>query len=318
MKPRGRKLYQLLPITVLSAGLLIIGLYAAQLPSSSPHLKGEATTRKSYKAGLTTKEVTVDGLRRTYDIYVPPGITADRLVPLITLFHGAGADSAAMAELSGFNTLADREKIIVAYLNGTTDEQRGETDIPEDQQYRGRIWHSGRTFTPHIGRINDNKFAKEVIETTKRELSVDDAAIFAAGFSNGGSLAYRFACETDIFTAVAAVGSALEIPSCDGVKPTSVLSIHGSDDTTYEPGFVRGQLEAKRSVADSNRMVAEAYGCQREQSDQYASLQARGFRECRGGIRIDIIKIPDVGHTWTSDMTEAIWHFFRSAATRRR
>lgn len=289
-----------------------VALYLLTAAAPPPKTPPRAAVR-SFATGLHDKQVRVDGLERSYKLYIPRGVTSEGRYPLVVLFHGAGADAEAMRQAAGFERFADTHKLIIAYGNGTTDEQRGESvPVPADQQYSGRIWHSGRTFTPNIRTIDDVAYAKAVVSSVAARLPIDTRRVFVAGFSNGGSLAYRLACEAgDTFTAAAAVGSALEINDCPGRQPVSLLAIYGTADGSYDPAFVRGSLEPKRSVTESNRLLAQAFGCRREATRTYGPHQAGGYGDCRKGAVVQAIALPDIGHTWTPDMSDAIAAFFK-------
>lgn len=300
-----------------AVGALAIGIVAAYVaqvsrsvvPSSGQVRKDEVRT---FAPGEEEKQLRIAEMERTYRLYVPPGITTAKSYPLVILFHGAGGSAEQMRDMTQFNAIADTHKLIVAYGNGTTDAQRGEQPLVDGQIYSGQVWHSGRTFTPNIKTIDDIAYAKAIIQSVASQLPINKNRVFAAGFSNGGSLSYRLACEAgDNFRAVAAVGSALEVADCDGKTPVSLLAIQGTDDGSYNTEF-RGFLEPKRQVSESNALVAKAFGCSSESLTREGAFPAFTYHSCREDVEIKELTAEGIGHTWTPAMSDVIWNFFQS------
>ena len=80
-----------------------------------------------------------DGMTRTFRLYVPIGHAGPK--PLVIVLHGGGGAGGGMEWLTrqGFNRIADREGIVVAYPDG----QGGGHTWPQGQPYLGE-WIVGR------------------------------------------------------------------------------------------------------------------------------------------------------------------------------
>ena len=62
--------------------------------------------------------IIVDGIKRTYHIYIPSTYDAKKPVPLLIVLHGGGGNGKNMEEkttLRGFDKLAEKEGFIVVY-----------------------------------------------------------------------------------------------------------------------------------------------------------------------------------------------------------
>ena len=73
-------------------------------------------------AGMTVETCTVDGLERTYRLYLPEGVSDD--APLVFVLHGYGGNF--NLDRYGMNEAADRHGFAVCYPQGVKD-GRGKT-----------------------------------------------------------------------------------------------------------------------------------------------------------------------------------------------
>jgi polyhydroxybutyrate depolymerase len=193
----------------------------------------------------STDELMVAGVRRTFRLHVgrlDPG----RPAPLLLCLHGGGSQGASQERYSGFDGVADRLGMIVAYPDGLK-----------------RHWEDGRG-----GALNgqhDLEFMAAVIERVAAHYAVDRSRIFATGISNGGFFALRLACEmSDQIAAVASVSATLpNDPSrpCAPHRPVSVLMMNGTGDpiVPFEGGRVAAGaggpiLSTKASIASWVRL----------------------------------------------------------------
>jgi polyhydroxybutyrate depolymerase len=165
--------------------------------------------------------------------------SAKAVRPLVIVLHGhtgsaknvLGRGLQERSPLSQWASIADREDIVVAALDGATgvDGKQGWND--------GRPGNSGNPTTDDVG------FVKAVIERIEREQKTDLHRVYAMGMSNGGVFAFRLAMDLD--HPLAAIAAACASMPGDHVpaKPSravSVLMIEGTADPLmpYEGGQV--------------------------------------------------------------------------------
>jgi polyhydroxybutyrate depolymerase len=79
-----------------------------------------------YQEGLTTNYITINNITRKYLVYRPTGMIAVNAV--VTVLHGGGGLGIGVSEigahpLSVFRTIADNEKFLVVYPEGSLDIQ---------------------------------------------------------------------------------------------------------------------------------------------------------------------------------------------------
>ena len=113
-------------------------------------------------------------------------------------------------------------RTIVAYPNGIGG---GGGLYPTD-------WNAG-TCCGESGRenIDDVGFIKAVLAEISAKMPIDIHRVYVAGFSDGGRMAYRLACEMSTqIAAIGVVSGSLKSDDCAPAKSVAVLAIHGTDD----------------------------------------------------------------------------------------
>lgn len=283
-------------ILALTAMALLLAGCAVRQPVPGPTAGGE-----------TGAEHMVGG--RSYLLTVPAGVTQD--VPLVVMLHG-GFGSGSQAEKSyGWDELAASQGFIVAYPNGL-----------------GRAWNAGGGCCGAPGRdgTDDVAFIKSVVADVEAHHSIDPARIYATGMSNGAMLAYRLACDTDLFAAVAPVAGTI-VGDCPAPRQTSVLEIHGLADQNVrmdgEPGAGVAAVDGM-PVADVNALWRTTDSCGAPQVTTSGPVTTSAAA-CPDGRTVELITIEGAGHQWPGstpvrdaadppstalDATATIWKFF--------
>ena len=170
-------------------------------------------------AGMTVETCTVDGLERTYRLYLPEGVPDD--APLVFVLHGYGGNF--NLDRYGMNEAADRHGFAVCYPQGVKD-GRGKT-----------CWNVGYPFQADMT-VDDVSFLCELAGLLQDKYGLSRKNTFCTGMSNGGEMCYLLAySRPDVFAAVAPVsGLTLEwmYRDCDTPAPIPLFEIHGTEDRT--------------------------------------------------------------------------------------
>jgi polyhydroxybutyrate depolymerase len=175
--------------------------------------------------GTSQYRVQVGDLMRTFLLHVPGSrprhFGLATAYPLVIVLHGSGANGATIRHMSGMDPIADSAHFLVAYPNATT----GALGLGAD-------WNAGECCgAAHKGNVDDVAFIGRLISALSREMPVDRRRIYVAGFSDGGRMAYRVACE--LGTRVAAIGvvsGSLMDGQCAPKRPVPLIAFHGTAD----------------------------------------------------------------------------------------
>ena len=256
------------------------------------------------------------GIARTYRVHTPAGLPAE--APLVVMLHGGGGSAAVAEQYYGWDQEADREQFVVAYPDGLGPVEPA--------------WNTGGGCCGYPARddVDDVRFIKDMVAAIGSRVPLDDRRIYAAGISNGGIMAYTLACRTDLFAAIGP-DSATMLGPCDDPAPTSVVHIHGLQDTTIPfaggtgtgPAAIDGPPVS--AVIDQWRAVDR---CEPAAATT-AGVVTTSASACTDGRAVALITIADGGHGWPGspvkagrstaggnqpsdalDATDTIWRFF--------
>ncbi|MGV8883961.1 MAG: alpha/beta hydrolase family esterase [Microbacteriaceae bacterium] len=269
----------------------------------------------------STESIAVDGLDRTYLLHAPQRAVADAPLPLLLVIHGAGGNATRAEAATRMTALADADGFIVAYPQGTQ-----AADVAGEYS-----WNAGACCAkPVTQNIDDVAFIDAMIDDIATDYPVDPQRIYIAGFSNGGMLAYRLACELDRPVAgIAVVSGALNVAACEAPAATSVLMIHGTGDKTvpYAGGNTNERTAGRfgqwhnASLDDAVTYWSGRDGCTGAPVTSVNRLVSRAsYGTCDDDVTIDVVTIDGGGHVWPSkakgdvDASDLITEYFRLSA----
>jgi polyhydroxybutyrate depolymerase len=270
------------------------------------------------------RSLTFEGQERTYFIHVPPSYDAQTPVPLLLMLHGRGGSGEDIAELTNFSDLADENNFIVLYPDGLDNQWNYVKDVP------------GYSSMTH----DDTAFLLALLDEVSSEYAIDKKRVYVAGFSNGGFMTQRLACDAPerfaAFASVAAAGFGGMPELCKTPSPLSILFIHGTFDAVIPwQGMVRGNGYMLAPVTDTLAFWSQYASCEGEVTDT-ALPQKRESPEtnvtlfsvgCRGDNEVLLYAVQGGGHNWpgvddlmaqdwagTTNMdivaSDVIWEFF--------
>jgi polyhydroxybutyrate depolymerase len=272
--------------------------------------------------GLERHTLQHAGKQRVYHVYTPAAERVTGPLPLVIALHRFVEDGPAMARITGFNDVAEREGLLVAYPDG--------------------LMRNFEAYGP--GDRDDLGFLRAMVDAIAAKHPVDRRRIYATGASNGGFMALRLACEaSDLVAAVAPVMATLPANLADACRdsgPVPVLMIHGTADTLipYDateieagPGNPRGVLPVPETAA----LLAARNGCTGETTEialsdtdpKDGTLTFLVSHGCDGASEVLLYRVEGGGHTWPGgrepwpkfivgktsrdfSATETIWEFF--------
>ena len=160
-------------------------------------------------------------LDREFFVYIPDGIDDSTPVPLLFGLHGYTSRAVWFLGYSDFQPIADEEKFIIIYPQGSILQSTGQTH-----------WNVGGWTSSSS--TDDVDFISSLIDWSAENYNINLKRVYSTGMSNGGYMSYRLACDLSSKTAAIASVTGSMTPdtfnTCSPNHPTAVLQIHGDVD----------------------------------------------------------------------------------------
>ncbi len=246
---------------------------------------------------VTHESIIVDGLERTYRLYVP-SVLPDRPVPLFIALHGGTGWGDQFAEVDRAEPLAEANGFIVVHPDGV-----------KIQAGPGGVWNGGVCcgVAARDG-VDDVAFVRALIDELSSRAAIDESRIGAFGHSNGAILSYRLACElADRITAVGLYAGTLGIDECAPSAPVSLLHLHGDADRNIPIDGGRGtegisRVDFPSPRAGFNRLAA-AESCPAAAVTTVGDLTTDVRTPSAGDSVLEFVTIAGANHMWAGGTT---------------
>lgn len=266
------------PVLGLLLGLIVLASARAGFAPETATASGSplGVGLPGYTATVTLP-VEHDGEARSFLLHVPDGLLGP--APLVVALHGANQTASKMRDYTKLEQLAEEQGFVVAFGSGVQG-----------------TWNAGGCCRPKADDVAYlDAVLAHVTDPVRARVAVDARRVFLTGFSNGGMMALRYACErSDVVAAVAAVSATVVAPCAPG-SPVAVLDVHGEIDAVVPLAGGR------------NKAFAVDFPAVRP------ALQP--FRDLGRDVRVRVV--PGVGHGWMTrdtmyyDATAAVWDWLR-------
>ena len=240
---------------------------------------------------------------------------------MVFVFHGYTGNAQDIMEYSEFNALAEEFGFAVCYPQGSTDGS-GST-----------FFNVGYDFQQNED-VDDLGFVLALNDHLQDNQSLDPAAVYATGMSNGGDFCYLLACQaSEVFQAVAPVAGMIMqdiMDACNPTTTTSILEIHGTDDdVTYYEGdpYNMDGWGAYPSIPQTMDFFVDMFGLTAEGTVALDNLDPSDGSEVElsswsndtGCPRVELYDVVGGGHDWPGawgnmdmDASRVAWEFFES------
>lgn len=290
--------------TLFPAGLSLPGALLACLAaliyySAGPSLACLAPAGGPARPGLSSRVLISGGARRCYLLYAPAGLDPARPLPAVFALHGFAGHANSMRSIAVWEPLAEREDFLVVYPDGSSFLLR---------------WNIGPV--ANIPTVDDVQFIGDVIADLSHIAPLDPARIYVTGFSNGGQMAHRIACQ--LAHQVAGVGivdgfdAGMLAGDCLPSRPVPVMAffgdanpLAGADYPEWFQKLVNVRIEPGPPLpANAVELWLEAWavrnGCSLPAEPMAPSGNAGGVRYtgCRDGAEVVLYRIAGQGHAW--------------------
>jgi len=166
-------------------------------------------------------DVPEEGRPRSYRLYVPTGYDPAEPMPIVVALHGRPDTGIGFSIITQLHLTAERENFLVLYPDGIN---LGWNYVNGIRNFGGGdVW-------------DDVQHLEDLVLTISEQVNVDLNRVYATGFSNGGFMTQRLACEAYDFFAAFAVSGATMVPGmeplCNPDNDVPIMFIHGTADVS--------------------------------------------------------------------------------------
>jgi polyhydroxybutyrate depolymerase len=261
-------------------------------------------------AQLTTNSWNYGGVSRQYLTYVPASYTGATPVPVVFCLHGLGDNMNNFYNI-GMKFVADTANFIVVVPQALV------------APFAGTAWNSGaglNGFTLNAN-VDDVGFINAIIDTLIANYNIDQRRVFSCGFSMGGFMSQRLACElNDRIAAVASVAGTIgNTLICNPGRSVPICHFHGTADSTI-------YYNDNQYGNDPEELVefwAQNNGCNASPTiTLLPDLASDGllvshyvYDGCSAAGDVELFRVDSAEHVWlgpSNDIfyTTEIWKFF--------
>jgi polyhydroxybutyrate depolymerase len=255
---------------------------------------------------------------RNFLVYVPREVTGDARVPAMINIHGFSSSPYYVNLLSGIpiqdtgtNALqAGAYGWVIASPFGTAPEYNPtccKKGLSKANCQRATSLDSSNPCSYNAGGCcgsakdgfrNDVGFIRGIAEWLEENACVNKENIFAMGFSNGGMMTNRLACEAaDVFRGVAPFQGDIRIggdfAECKPSRPISWISFCGTEDGAC----VNGQNASFKLFAENNKCVGEP-------TPTYVTptTKCEAYTSCEDGTFVETCMNEGMGHSFSGHL----------------
>jgi len=279
-------------------------------------------------------QLSIDGVNRTYHLFIPDHFDPNKKLPLVIVLHGGGGTGQNMIRFTHFNDLAEEDTFLVVYPDGVHHE-----------------WNDHRVGDKLQHEQDDVKFISILIDEIVADHHADAKRVFVTGISNGAIFSLFLAQElSEKILAIAPVCGSIPANYANTYyidHPVSILIINGTADSLvkYKGGPVLSKKSERGDVVSTDSMIfllTKKYNCRGPvRREEFSDINLKDgchaekyiYPTCGQQSQVILIKVIGGGHTWPGGIqylpkwtvgkmckdfnaTSEIWNFFKSIPVR--
>jgi polyhydroxybutyrate depolymerase len=240
--------------------------------------------------------------QRKFMVHFPPNFNTTTQRPLVLNLHGGSGNKVNAQGFSMLNPVSDQNNFIVAWPQGYGIASPGFS------------WADGRNTSADQAGIDDIGFIDKLIDTLITRYNVDTNKIYICGFSNGGFMVQRLACQlSDRFAAMASLGSSMDTvlyQNCNPSKPIPMAFFNGTADPAMPYGggpMQNPQVIPVVPVDTTVQFWVTHNNCQTASpvfnfpdtfTTDNSTAELYTFTNCDCNADVKFYKLINGGHTW--------------------
>ena len=198
--------------------ILIFSFLTAIISSCNNDNAKDYDNSEGCYSNTNSQTIVHDGMNREYILYVPNSYDETSAIPILFNFHGFGGSASQFIQEADMRAEAELNSFILVYPQGSClDGSSHWNPCPIDGDNKSSA--------------DDLGFVEAMVNEISSQYNLDMERIYAAGYSNGGMMAYGLAnYKSDLIAAVASVSGTML--NCTGPTshPMPVVHLHGTSD----------------------------------------------------------------------------------------
>jgi polyhydroxybutyrate depolymerase len=220
------------------------------------------------------------GMRDEPREFVPKSTRPAERLALVLSLHGYAVNGAWIEDYFKLNDAVESHRFVLIIPEG----MKNDLGL--------RYWNAtDACCAPEESDTDDVGYLSGLIESAMERYPIDPEKVYVVGHSNGGYMGMRLACDrADLVRKVVSFAGHVfkDTSLCQPSRPVSILTIHGEDDSAFEPSEKRpGALETIQFWANHNNCDAS------EQIDRYnhnllawgSETQVHAWANCDSPVR---------------------------------
>ncbi len=261
----------------------------------------------------TTENIQHDGKTRQFIKYIPASYDGSTPVPVIFSLHGLGDNMNNFSNV-GFHQIAEAHNVIVITPVAVVDPLMSAT-----------AWYSGTGFRNFVlnGEVHDIVFISKLVDLLYADTIIALSTFYATGFSMGGFMSNRLACELNgriaaIASVAGTIGNGID---CNPGRAVPVCHFHGTADETvaYEGNNFGNDAEQLFEFWANNNSCStttDSLNIEDSANDGITVTKFERTTDCDDNAETVLYKANGAEHTWLFtpnndiDYTTEIWNFF--------
>lgn len=227
---------------------------------------------------------------RNWIVHLPKDYDNTKQYPLFVNMHGFTSNGNQQMSYSAFNDLSDEKGCIVVYPDGIN-----------------KRWNSGETFGIETN-VDDAGFIARLIDRMILVYNADPNRIYSTGYSAGGFMSYKMACErTNRVAAIAPVVGSVNNSTyavCSPLRPIPIIAFNGTEDALTAYNGFTGQFPSIAEIMEFWRnknscdITPDTTNLPNINTTDKTTVSKIEFKNCAEGVQQILMRVNGGGHTW--------------------
>ncbi len=300
-------------VALLLVAVLLVVYWQQSVHGQSAQQRQRATSTKSaitcttpkHRPGDSTETLVSGGINRSFLVHLAPSYGKNPQ-SLVLNYHGYTGTAQGHERGTHMDKVADTSSFVVVFPQGI--------DSPS-------TWSAGVGAYGPTGDADDVQFTRDMLDYLEKNYCIDAQHVYVTGFSLGGGMAYRIACELSNQIAAVATVAGAYYPfgnGCHPARPLPVMEIHGAADR--DAPYDGNTFRRMAAVQDYLNTWFAIDQCDKTGHVffQQGDVTGTEWTHCTPGTEVCHYRVSDGLHAWPGsgnatqviDASKVIWDFF--------